>query len=87
MWSSPDDLARLVRATIALTTPGHHVVWAVSRNTGTVADLRAGERIGYSPEDDASAVLSDAEFEAMPPEDMRFLGGGMADLPLGAPRE
>ena len=86
MWSSPDDLARLVGALLALEEPGHHVVWAVSRNTGSPADLGAGERIGYAPEDDAAAVLGAAEFAAMPPEDMRFLGGGMADLPLGQPR-
>ncbi|MFZ7086679.1 NAD-dependent epimerase/dehydratase family protein [Curtobacterium sp. RRHDQ10] len=86
MWSSPDDLARLVLATVALTEPGHHVVWAVSRNRGSVADLGAGELIGYHPEDDASAVLRPGELDAMPPEDMQFLGGGMASLPLGAPR-
>ncbi|KQO61431.1 NAD-dependent epimerase/dehydratase family protein [Curtobacterium sp. Leaf261] len=87
MWSSPDDLARLVRATISIGTPGHHVVWAVSRNTGSVANLDAGARIGYHPEDDAASVVGPDGFAAMPPEDMRFLGGGMADLPLGAPRE
>ncbi|MEK6310596.1 MAG: NAD(P)-dependent oxidoreductase [Curtobacterium sp.] len=83
MWSSPDDLARLVQATVGLREPGHHVVWAVSRNTGSPADLSAGEAIGYHPVDDASAVLGADERAALPDEDIRFLGGGMADLPLG----
>ncbi|MGN8051077.1 NAD-dependent epimerase/dehydratase family protein [Curtobacterium sp. 22159] len=83
MWSSPDDLTRLVQATVDLTTPGHHVVWAVSRNTGAPADFAAGERIGFHPVDDASAVLDADERDALPPEDMAFLGGGMARLPLG----
>lgn len=87
MWSSPDDLARLVSATLDLTEPGHHVVWAVSRNTGSPADLSAGERIGYHPVDDASTQLSPGERDAMPDEDMRFLGGGMADMTLGQPRD
>ncbi len=83
MWSSPDDLARLVQATVDLREPGHHVVWAVSRNTGSPADLRAGEAIGFHPADDASEVLNADERDALPEEDTRFLGGGMADLPLG----
>ena len=83
MWTSPDDLARLVAATVALTEPGHHVVWAVSRNTGSPADLTAGEAIGFRPVDDALHALDADERDALPEEDMRFLGGGMADLPLG----
>jgi len=83
LWSSPDDLARLVFATTTLTEPGHHVVWAVSDNTGSPADLGAGELIGFRPLDDASAVLGPDECDDFAPEDMRFLGGGMADVPLG----
>jgi len=83
MWTSADDLARLVQAVVEWDRPGHHVVWALSRNSGSAADLTAGERIGFRPQDDASAVLSDAELAALPREDMRWLGGGMADVPLG----
>jgi dTDP-4-dehydrorhamnose reductase len=86
MWSSPDDLVRLVEALLALEEPGHHVVWAVSRNTGSPADFSAGERIGFSPQDDAADVLDAATFDAMPEEDMQFLGGGLAHHPLGVPR-
>ncbi len=66
MWSSPDDLARLVQATVDLREPGHHVVWAVSRNTGSPADLSAGEAIGFHPADDASAVLDADQRAALP---------------------
>jgi uronate dehydrogenase len=83
LWSSPDDLARLVIATTELTQPGHHVVWALSRNSGSPADLRAGEAIGFHPRDDASRVLDPDARGAFEPEDMRYLGGGLADVPLG----
>lgn len=83
MWTSPNDLLRLVLATIDLREPGHHVVWALSRNTGSPADLAAGERIGFRPLDDASTVLDPGARAALPAEDLRYLGGGMADLPLG----
>ncbi|WIB78104.1 NAD(P)-dependent oxidoreductase [Curtobacterium sp. MCPF17_002] len=83
MWSSPDDLVRLVLATVELREPGHHVVWALSRNTGSPADLTAGERIGFEPRDDASEVLDTDARAALPAEDLRYLGGDMADVPLG----
>lgn len=83
MWSSPDDLARLVLATVDLREPGHHVVWALSRNTGSPADLTAGERIGFVPRDDASRALDPEARADLPPEDLRFLGGEMVSLPLG----
>jgi uronate dehydrogenase len=86
MWTSADDLARLVLATIELSEPGHHVVWALSRNTGSPADLRAGESIGFHPVDDAARALSPDERDALPPEDMRWLGGALADVPLGRRR-
>ena len=83
MWSSPDDLVRLVLATVDLRDPGHHVVWALSRNTGSPADLTAGERIGFGPVDDASDVLDADARAGLPAEDLRYLGGGMVELPLG----
>ncbi|MBF4614118.1 NAD-dependent epimerase/dehydratase family protein [Curtobacterium sp. VKM Ac-1376] len=83
MWTSPDDLTRLVLATVALRDPGHHVVWALSRNTGSPADLSAGERIGFHPLDDASAVLDADARAALPTDDLSTLGGGMVHQPLG----
>jgi nucleoside-diphosphate-sugar epimerase len=85
MWTSADDLARLVLATVALTEPGHHVVWALSRNSGTPADFAAGEAIGFHPVDDAGAVLGPDEVADLPAEDERWLGGELADAPLGRP--
>ncbi|KQS09192.1 NAD(P)-dependent oxidoreductase [Curtobacterium sp. MCLR17_007] len=83
MWTSADDLARLVLATVALREPGHHVVWALSANAGTPADLRAGAAIGFRPVDDAGAVLTADDLAAFPPEDERWLGGSFAVDPLG----
>ncbi|PZF57741.1 NAD(P)-dependent oxidoreductase [Curtobacterium sp. MCSS17_008] len=83
MWTSADDLARLVEATVALREPGHHVVWALSRNQGSPADLTAGERMGFVPVDDAATALDADERAALPDEDMRWLGGALADVPLG----
>lgn len=83
MWTSGDDLARLVEVTVGLREPGHHVVWALSRNQGSPADLGAGEAIGFVPVDDAATVLDEDERSALPDEDMRFLGGALADVPLG----
>jgi len=87
MWTSPDDLTRLVQATVELTEPGHHVVWAVSRNSGAPADFAAGERIGFRPVDDAAAVLDADERAGLPGEDMEFLGGELAKQPLGRGRD
>jgi uronate dehydrogenase len=55
LWFSPDDFARLVSATLRLEQPGHHIVWGVSRNTRGVVSLEAGERMGFSPQDDAES--------------------------------
>lgn len=53
-WLSPADSFRLVEAALNdLGAPGHHVVWAVSANTRGWANLEAGRRIGYDPQDDA----------------------------------
>ncbi|SBN62249.1 NAD dependent epimerase/dehydratase family protein [Curtobacterium sp. 9128] len=83
MWTSPDDLVRLVLATVDLTEPGHHVVWALSRNSGSPADLGAGEAIGFHPLDDAGAVLDADAIDDLPDEDARWLGGSLATTPLG----
>jgi len=58
-WLSFPDLARLIEAAAELEEPGAHVVWGVSRNTRAWFLGRAGERIGYYPEDDAEAFADD----------------------------
>jgi hypothetical protein len=53
-WLSPGDAFRLVEATLSeLGLPGNHIVWAVSNNTRGWANLAAGRRIGFEPQDDA----------------------------------
>ena len=48
-WLSPDDMARLVLATLTTTATGHHVVWGVSRNTRRRRGPRAGARHRLRP--------------------------------------
>ena len=77
-WLSPDDMARLVLATLTTTATGHHVVWGVSRNTRRVVDLAPGLAIGFDPQDDAEAHADAAQLlEPSGPPGM--LGGGFAD--------
>ncbi|GAA2913544.1 NAD-dependent dehydratase [Actinoplanes cyaneus] len=51
VWLSPDDLARLVEA--SLTATGFHLVWGVSANTRRWWSAAGGAAIGYHPRDDA----------------------------------
>jgi nucleoside-diphosphate-sugar epimerase len=77
-WLSPDDMARLVLATLTTTATGHHVVWGVSRNTRRLVDLAPGLAIGFDPQDDAEAHASAAERHD-PSGPPGMLGGGFAD--------
>jgi uronate dehydrogenase len=57
-WLSPGDAFRLVEASLTdLGLPGNHIIWAVSNNTRGWADLSAGRRIGFDPQDDAEDFL------------------------------
>jgi nucleoside-diphosphate-sugar epimerase len=61
-WLSPADSFRLVEAALNdLGAPGHHVVWAVSANTRGWANLQAGRRIGYDPQDDAELYANEVD--------------------------
>ncbi len=77
-WFSPDDMARLVLATLTTTATGHHVAWGVSRNTRRVVDLAPGLAIGFDPQDDAEqhAPAAGVLDPSAPPG---MLGGGFAD--------
>ena len=57
-WFSPDDFCRLAIAVLNLKSPGHHIVWGVSRNARGVVSLDAGEAIGFFPVDDAEAFAA-----------------------------
>jgi uronate dehydrogenase len=64
-WLSPEDSYRLVEAAMNdLGAPGHHVVWAVSDNTRGWANLEAGRRIGFEPQDDAETFAADVDAAA-----------------------
>ncbi len=77
-WLSPDDMARLVLATLTTTATGHHVVWGVSRNTRRLVDLAPGLAIGFDPQDDAEQHAPAAEvLDPSGPPGM--LGGGFTD--------
>ncbi|MFD0047143.1 NAD-dependent epimerase/dehydratase family protein [Pseudarthrobacter scleromae] len=77
-WLSPADSFRLVEATLSnLGAPGHHVVWAVSANTRGWANLDAGKRIGFEPQDDAEAFAAGVDTTARD-EWADLLGGAWA---------
>lgn len=52
-WVSPADIARVMEATLALSEPGHHVVWAVSAQAQPWLRPDAGNTIGFRAEDNA----------------------------------
>lgn len=77
-WLSPADSFRLVEATLNnLGAPGHHVVWAVSANTRGWANLDAGKRIGFEPQDDAEVFVGGVDTTARD-EWADLLGGAWA---------
>jgi len=79
IWVSPPDLTRLVEATLALTEPGAHVVWGVSRNGAPWLRPEAGEAIGFHAVDDAEAGAAGTSEV----DESLALGGEFLDVPLG----
>ncbi|MEU8817601.1 NAD(P)-dependent oxidoreductase [Actinoplanes sp. NPDC048796] len=77
-WLSPDDMARLVRA--SLTATGFHIVWGVSANTRRWWSRAGGDAIGYEPRDDAERWAGELG-EPDPTDDL--VGGPMTRRPLG----
>ncbi|MGK5680642.1 NAD-dependent epimerase/dehydratase family protein [Actinoplanes sp. URMC 104] len=71
LWLSPDDAARLVRASLAAT--GWHLVWGVSANSERWFSQTGGRAIGYAPQDDAADWPLAAADPALPEQ---FLVGG-----------
>jgi hypothetical protein len=53
VWLSPDDVARLVQA--SLTATGWRLVWGISANTRRWWSTAGGRAIGYDPRDDAES--------------------------------
>jgi nucleoside-diphosphate-sugar epimerase len=79
-WLSPQDMTRLVLATLTTAARGHHVVWGVSANTRRAVDLAPGGAIGYEPVDDAEryAAAVDEAATREPSETAHLLGGSFA---------
>ncbi|AVT35230.1 NAD(P)-dependent oxidoreductase [Plantactinospora sp. BB1] len=82
VWLSPDDVARLVEA--SLTATGWRLVWGVSANTRRWWSTAGGRAIGYVPRDDAEEWAAEVgEPDPAAPEH-RLVGGTMPTGPLGA---
>lgn len=87
-WMSPDDGARLFEACLATPEPGFRLVWGISRNTRRWWSLKAGEEIGYHPQDDSEIYAEELlgeDRDAIPdtPE-QRLAGGKFCVAELGA---
>lgn len=84
-WFSPGDAVRLVEAAAALETPGHSIVWGVSRNRAGWFPLEAGEAIGFHPQDDAAVLIEREGLDLGRPDPEGILGGSFAedDHPVG----
>lgn len=63
IWLSFPDFVRLSQAALVAPWSGFSTVWGVSRNTQRWWSLEAGERIGFSPEDDAEIYASEVTGE------------------------
>ncbi|GAA1652637.1 NAD-dependent epimerase/dehydratase family protein [Actinoplanes couchii] len=79
VWISPDDMARLVEA--SLTATGWRVVWGVSANTRRWWSEAGGRSIGYLPVDDAERWAGDVTEEG----GHDLVGGGISVPELGRP--
>ncbi|UYM06234.1 NAD-dependent epimerase/dehydratase family protein [Solicola gregarius] len=86
-WMSPDDGARLFEACLATPEPGFRVVWGISNNTRNWWSPKAGEAIGYHPQDD-SEVYADEIMAAYTGDldvpEQRLAGGKFSTGVLGA---
>jgi uronate dehydrogenase len=75
VWLSPDDMARLVEA--SLTATGWHVVWGVSANTRRWWSAAGGRAIGYRPLDDAEDWAAEVGEPDPASAADRLVGGGI----------
>lgn len=83
-WLSPDDVGRLVDASLDPSVTGFHTVWGVSANTRSWWSAEGGQRIGFRPQDDAELYATALEANGRLPLPDR-VGGGFVDYPLGGP--
>jgi uronate dehydrogenase len=81
VWLSPDDMARLVEA--SLTATGWRLVWGVSANTRRWWSEAGGRAIGYRPVDDAERWAADVGEADPGDEAQRLVGGSWSGRALG----
>jgi uronate dehydrogenase len=81
VWLSPDDMARLVEA--SLTATGWRTVWGVSANTRRWWSAAGGLAIGYRPADDAENWAGEVEDPDPLRPDQWLVGGSMPARELG----
>lgn len=80
IWLSYPDFVRLTQAALVAPWTGFSTIWGVSRNTQRWWSLEAGERIGFSPEDDAEIYAG--EVSGSQPD---HVGGTPPPYPAGDP--
>jgi uronate dehydrogenase len=81
VWLSPDDVARLVEA--SLTATGWRLVWGVSANTRRWWSAEGGRAIGYAPADDAENWAAEVGEPDPDAPEHQVVGGSMTAKPLG----
>ncbi len=81
-WLSPDDLCRLVDATLRSPDLGFAVLYGISANTRAWWDLGPARALGYDPRDDAEAyaeqVLAATADQTPDDPEVAYVGGWMA---------
>lgn len=83
IWLSPDDVTRLLEASICAPRPGFRVVWGMSKNTRGWFSMEEGRAIGYQPQDDAEQYAADVD--PSNPADLEHLGGSFCSVELDEP--
>ena len=83
MWLSPDDVARLVEASIDPGVTGFHTVWGMSANAGRWWSTEGGRAIGFVPQDDSGRFETEPDPATV--DGIVRVGGVFCTAPLGQP--
>ena len=84
-WLSHDDGAALVRAALLADVDGVATVWGISANRDAWWDRSAGDRIGYSPSDDAARYEDEIPDSPDDTVEAERVGGAMATAAYDRP--
>lgn len=88
-WISPADWVRLATACLTTDSPGYHMVWGLSDNSGASIDRGMWRRIGYVPQDDGQShepSLRAAGIHTGLISEYPFLGGSFVHSATGMAR-